>query len=126
MSRPLALIFALTAFLQIAPLRASAADYFVYFGTQSTAPGVGISLAHFDFDTGVLTTPKFILPADGPSFFALAPDHRHLYSTSYTGPGGVISYEINPNDGSLKQLNHITGNGAGASHISLDVTGHFA
>jgi 6-phosphogluconolactonase len=119
-------IFALIGLLQIAPLRAFAADYFVYFGSQSTAPGIGISLAHFDTDTGVLTTPKFILPADGPSFFALAPDHQHLYSTSYTGTGGVISYQINPQDGSLKQLNHISGNGAGASHISLDATGHFA
>ena len=105
---------------------ANARDYFIYIGTQSKSPNTGISLAHFDSDTGVLTAPKLILPVDGPSYFAISPNGQHLYSTNYTGPGGVSSYQIDPATGSLKLLNHIDGNNFGTSHISLDQTSRFA
>jgi 6-phosphogluconolactonase len=112
--------------VQLTAMPAVALDYFVYFGTQRDAPGVGISLARFDSDTGVLTTPRLILPADGPSFFARSPDGGHLYSTNYTGPGGVSAYQIDRATGGLKLLSRIPGGNFGTSHISLDRTGRYA
>ena len=53
-------------------------DEFVYFGSHRAGPGIGFSLAHFDSDTGVLTTPQFLLEARAPAFFILHPDGRHL------------------------------------------------
>lgn len=120
------LVVALVCIPQFTAIPAVAADCFVYFGTQSVAPGAGISLAHFDTDTGALSAPRLILPADGPSFFALSPDAGHLYSTNYTGAGGVSSYRIDPATGGLTLLNHLPGGDFGTSHISLDNTGRFA
>jgi 6-phosphogluconolactonase len=106
------------------PLRA--ADYFVYFGTQDKAPGTGFSLARFDADTGSLSTPKLILAADCPSYFAIHPDNHHLYSTNFSRAGGVSSYALDPASGALTLLNRIAGNNAGTSYISLDPSAHAA
>ena len=50
----------LAALLAIAAAATTrAADLFVYFGTHSSGPSIGFSLAHFDTDTGALTQPSF-------------------------------------------------------------------
>jgi 6-phosphogluconolactonase len=103
-----------------------AANLWVYFGTQSHDAGAGISDANFDTDTGALTKPRLVIPADGPSFFALAPDGKHLYTTNYTGDGGASAYQLDPGTGALTLINRLSGGGAGSSHISLDNNGHFA
>jgi len=126
MSRLLIFVAAIVGLMQLAAKPAGAVDYFVYFGTQRDAPGVGISLAHFNSDTGVLTTPQLILPADGPSFFARSPDGGNLYSTNYTHSGGVSAYQIDRASGGLKLLSRIPGGNFGTSHISLDHTGRYA
>jgi 6-phosphogluconolactonase len=125
MSRLSIVIAVLVCFGQTV-IPAWAGDDFVYFGTERTARGAGISVAHFDSDTGALTTPRLILPVDGPSFFALAPDGKHLYSTNYTGAGGVSAYQIDRATGGLALLNRIPGGNFGTSHISLDQAGRFA
>ena len=61
----------------------------VYFGSQATTGGIGFSIAHFDSVTGGVSQPKFLVAADGPSIFAIGPDNRHLYTTNFTGDGGV-------------------------------------
>jgi 6-phosphogluconolactonase len=113
---------ALLSLTQLAP----AADLLVYFGTQRIAPDAGISVARFNPDTGLLSPPKLLLSADGPSFFALSPDGHHLYSTNYTADGGVSAYALDPATGNLTLLNRIPGNHFGTSHISLDQSGRFA
>ncbi len=103
-----------------------AADMYVYFGTQDTAPGTGFSLAHFDTVTGVLTKPKLIEKADAPPFFVIHPDGKHLYTTHFTGIGGISAYEIDPKTGALKLINRISGNGKTTTFIDLDKTAHTA
>ena len=78
---------------------AEAMDEFVYFGSHRSGPGIGFSLAHFDSDTGALTTPQFLLEARAPAFFVLHPDGRHLYICNSGSPGGVAAYEIDPHTG---------------------------
>jgi len=127
-ARPSRLVLSLAAVwigVQSAPQTAAAADWLLYVGTQSTGAGSGISAAHFDPDTGLLAAPKLVVATDGPSFFALAPDHSHLYSTNYTHDGGISSFSINAQTGGLTLVTRITGGGAGTSHISLDRTGRF-
>jgi 6-phosphogluconolactonase len=119
-------VFAIAGFVAMLANPARASDSLVYFGTQSTAPGVGISVAHFDTDSGLLTVPRLVAAADGPSFFAVAPDEKHLYTTNYTVAGGVSAYSIDPASGDLKLLNRIPGGNFGTSHISLDAAGRFA
>ncbi|MGA2233821.1 MAG: beta-propeller fold lactonase family protein, partial [Tepidisphaeraceae bacterium] len=101
MPRSLAFFIAILALIHVVCAPALAADCFLYIGTQSESPSAGISLAHFDSTTGVLSTPRLLLPVDGPSFFALAPDGKHLYSTNYTHAGGVSTFSIDSATGNL-------------------------
>jgi 6-phosphogluconolactonase len=104
----------------------AARDMYVYFGTHRAGPGRGFSLAHFDSDTGVLTTPKFLLEAVEPAFFVIHPDGQHLYSINSGAPGGVSAYAIDPPTGRLTLLNQVPSGGDDANYICLDRTGRFA
>jgi 6-phosphogluconolactonase len=117
--RSLWLVFAL------APLSAIASDQFVFFGTHRAGPGRGLSVAHFDTDTGALTVPKFDVEAVAPAYFVIHPDKLHLYTCNSGRPGGVSAYSIDPHTGQLTLLNHKPSGGADTSYISLDRTGRF-
>lgn len=112
--------------LVLAPSAAFAMDTFVYFGSHSSGPGVGFSLAHFDTDTGVLTKPEFLLEAKEPAFFVVSPDGRHLYTCNSGTPGGLSAYTIDPPTGKLTLINRVLSGGGDASFVSLDQTGKFA
>jgi 6-phosphogluconolactonase len=100
-----------------------AADMYVYFGTHSTGPGLGFSIAHFDTDTGALTTPKLDIEATSPAYFVIHPDGRHLYTCNSGSPGGVSAYEIERATGQLTLLNKELSGGDEASYVCLDQTG---
>ncbi len=104
---------------------AGAADMYVYFGTHSSGPGIGFSVAHFDTDTGVLTKPVFDTEAVQPAYFVIHPDGRHLYTCNSGTPGGVSAYVIDPKTAHLTLLNKEPSGGGDASYISLDQTGRF-
>ncbi|MGA2052858.1 MAG: lactonase family protein, partial [Opitutales bacterium] len=111
------------------PLGLSAADYYVYFGTNKTGPNLGFSLAHFNSDTGNLTTPQFLLAADGPAFFRIHPDGRHLYACAIgdtRDEGRVSAYALDPSTGRLTFLNSQPSGGSDPAYISLDQTGRYA
>ena len=118
----LALLFSGATF--VASLTAS--DYYVFFGTHRSGPGLGFSLGHFDSDTGALTTPKFLIEAREPAFFVIAADGRHLYTCNSGDPGAVSAYAIDPPTGQLALLNQVPSGGRDPSYICLDHTGRFA
>jgi 6-phosphogluconolactonase len=104
---------------------ARAADTFVYFGSHGSGPGFGFSLAHFDTDTGKLTTPVFLQEAVAPAYFIISPDKKHLY-TCNSDPGSDLSaYAIDPATANLSFLNKKPSGGGDPSYISLDATGHY-
>jgi 6-phosphogluconolactonase len=103
-----------------------AADTFVYFGSHGKGPTSGFSLAHFDTDTGKLTTPVFLQEAVAPAYFIIGPDKKHLY-TCNSAPGSSISaYAIDRDTGKLTLLNQKPSGGGDPSYVSLDATGHYA
>jgi len=104
----------------------TASDYYVFFGTHRSGPGLGFSLGHFDSDTGALTTPKFLIEAREPAFFVIAADGRHLYTCNSGDPGAVSAYAIDPPTGQLALLNQVPSGGRDPSYICLDHTGRFA
>lgn len=103
----------------------AAADLYVFFGTHSSGPGVGFSVAHFDTDTGALTKPRFLTEAVEPAYFVIHPDGRHLYTCNSGSPGGVSSYEIERTTGRLTLLNKVPSGGGDASYVCLDRTGRY-
>jgi len=100
-----------------------AADMYVYFGTHSSGPGIGFSIAHFDTDTGTLTKPRFLTEAVEPAFFVIHPDGQHLYTCNSGSPGGVSAYKIERATGQLTLLNKEPAGGGDPSYICLDHTG---
>lgn len=109
-----------------APSFARAADTLVFFGTHVSGPGKGFSIAHFNTDSGELTTPKFDVDAVAPAFFIIHPDGRRIYTCNSGRPGGVSAYSIEPKTGHLTLLNSQPAGGADTSYISLDKTGRYA
>lgn len=105
-----------------------AADATFYLGTY-TKPGKsqGIYIGTLNTDTGKLGPLKLAGEAKNPSFVALSPDRKYLYSCGEagTGPGGLVAWAVQP-DGTLKLLNSGDTGGAGACHVWVDATGRTA
>lgn len=101
---------------------AGAAGVFVSFGSHSSGPGIGFSLARFDTDAGVLTQPAFFLEAKEPAFFILSPDGRFLYATN-RGQESLVVGAIDPDDGHLTPIQHISSAGNTPRNFAFDPTG---
>lgn len=101
-------------------------DLFVYFGTHSAGPQIGLSLSHFDSETGGLTPPKLLVEAKEPAFFVIHPEGRYLYTCNSGVPGGLSAYKIEPKTGELTLINRVLAGGGDTSFVSLDQTARYA
>jgi 6-phosphogluconolactonase len=109
----------------------SASDDLVFFGTHAVGPGRGLSVAHFDSDTGALTKPQLVVEAAAPAFFVIHPDGRHLYACNsndfargFTGET-ISAFSIDPQTGRLTLINQQSSGGADPSYITLDATNRY-
>jgi len=100
----------------------------VYFGTYTTGEGRGIYRSDLDLTTGTLAPPVLAVETKNPSFLAIAPNRKFLYSVSeisnFNGQkvGGVAAFAIQPN-GDLKLINQQPSGGVGPCHLVVDATG---
>ncbi|MFC0337376.1 lactonase family protein [Kushneria avicenniae] len=118
----------------------SGAQY-VYVGTYTgpnTAPGGvapsrarGIYVFRMDPVQGGLT-PVQTMAAENPSFLALSPDRRYLYSVNELGPdadgnplGRVSAYRIAPDSGELTFINTRLTGGTWTCHCSVHPSGRY-
>lgn len=113
------------------PQGAVAQDNLVFFGTHSAGPQKGISVAHFNSETGVLTKPELVVEAPAPAYFILHPDGKHLYvcnsndfAKGYTGQT-ISAYRIDPKNGNLTLLNQQSSGGADPSFNWMDASQRF-
>jgi 6-phosphogluconolactonase len=100
---------------------------FVYVGTY-TAPGVPPGGTHPSTAVGIYVfklrpsdgglTPLQVVPASNPSYLALDPSLRHLYSVNEDTAGRVSAYTVN-NNGTLTFLNAASANGKDTTHLSV-------
>jgi 6-phosphogluconolactonase len=97
--------------LWFSPRDVVAQDNLVFFGTHSVGAQKGISVAHFNSETGVLTKPELVIEAPAPAYFILHPNGKHLYvcnsndfAKGYTGQT-ISAYTIDPHNGNLTLLN---------------------
>ncbi|WP_456268602.1 lactonase family protein [Kushneria sp. AK178] len=113
----------------------------VYVGTYTgphTAPGGvtpssarGIYVFRRDPEQGTLTQVQ-VMAAENPSFLALSPDRRYLYSVNELGPdaegqpqGRVSAYRIDPASGELAFLNTRPTQGTWTCHCSVHSSGRY-
>ena len=121
----------LTMFFEIVnSTSASAAEKVrVYVGTYTDETTRGIYLSEFDSATGQLLPAQLAAEVKNPSFVALHPNGKYLYSVSeiadFQGKpvGGVTAFKIHPATGLLTLLNQQSSAGAGPCHLVVDAAG---
>jgi 6-phosphogluconolactonase len=107
---------------------------FVYVGTYTfpgTAPSgthqsqaQGIYVFRMHPGTGGLTLLQ-ISPIPNPSYLALDPTLRYLYSVNEMTDGAVSAFAINQSNGMLTFINMMATNGQDTTHLSVKPSGQF-
>ncbi len=112
---------------------------YAYVGSWTQGPfgvggGGGIQVYAVDMSDGSLTQ----VSRTGPEFenlnagyLCISPDGRFLYSTNeiknlnseFGGGGGLLSFSINRNDGSITHMNTQPSMGVNPAYITIDATG---
>lgn len=105
----------------------AAADQLVYIGTYTggTSPSKGIYAYALDSKTGKLEEKGLAVETGRPSFLAIHPSKKYLYSVAELGPkeGGISSYAIDQATGKLTLINQQPSHGNGPCHVNVDATG---
>ena len=123
------LFFAIAASAQ---KRTPSKPFLVYVGTYtSKTASKGIYAYLFDPVIGKLTALGVAAESEDPSFLAVHPSGKYLYSVNEVDhfggqkSGAVSAFSVEPKTGKLTLLNQAPTQGAGPCHISLDKTGKF-
>ncbi len=105
---------------------------FLYIGAYTNQMNKGISVAKFDTATGALSEMTTAAETANPTFLAIHPNSKYLYSIGETGQfqgqktGFVSAFSIDRATGKLTLLNEVSSKGPGPCHISLDKAGKMA
>ena len=100
-----------------------------YVGTYTDGDSQGIYLLELDLGDGSLTSRGLAGEAVNPSFLAIHPSRRFLYSvdeiSDFKGKksGAATAFSIDAQTGKLTRLNQATSGGGGPCHLSVDATG---
>jgi len=122
-------LFTILSYIVLLLSRSVCAQSLVYIGSGAVGQGSGIYVATLDDVSGTLSQPKLAAAIDNPSFLALHPSGRWLYSvTSTVSTDGnsldeVVAFVVLP-DGGLRLLNRQLAGGASPCHLSVDASGH--
>lgn len=106
-----------------------------YVGTYTGAAGAagqgeGIEQFEIDLSTGELSRRAPAVKTPNPSWIALHPSKKYLYSVNEVddvdgGNGSVSAFAIDSATGDLKALNTVSSKGAVPAHCSVDRAGRF-
>src|SRR5215470_819569 len=106
--------------------------YLAYVGTYTEkTKSKGIYAFRFEDSSGKLSPLGVVAETANPSFLAVHPSGKYLYTVNETAKfgneesGGVSAFSIDRKTGKLTPLNQVSSRGAGPCHISLDKTGHY-
>ena len=107
--------------------------FWVYVGTYTGGGGKdksqGIYLMELDLRTGTLSSPRVAAASTDPSFLAIHPSRKFLYSVNELSEvngqrgGGVSAFSIDPASGMLSPLNQQSSVGEGPCHLVVDRSG---
>ncbi|HEY3440723.1 MAG TPA: lactonase family protein [Paludibaculum sp.] len=104
----------------------------LYIGAYTNQMNKGISVAKFDMATGEISEMTLAAETANPTFLAIHPNSKYLYSIGETGQykgqktGFVSAFSIDKASGKLTLLNEVSAKGPGPCHISLDRAGKMA
>lgn len=101
----------------------------VYVGTYTRGDSQGIYILQMNPDTGELSGRGAVSGVKNPSFLAISPDQKYLYSVAeidmFDGQkaGGVAAFSIDRGTKDLTPLNQQPSGGAGPCHLVVDKEG---
>jgi 6-phosphogluconolactonase len=104
----------------------------MYVGTYSVRGSKGIYVFEFDRKAGSLKPVQTIFNGKGPSFLAIHPSRKYLYSVNEaieagaSKAGAVSAYAIDGATGQLTFINGQSSLGNGPCYVSVDQTGQTA
>jgi 6-phosphogluconolactonase len=107
-------------------------DELLLVGTQTTGASKGIYAYSFDEATGELKQAGLAATIENPTFMALAPGGKRLFSVSETSHfagkngGGITGFNLDRKTGHLTEINAVSSGGPGTCHVAVDHTGHCA
>jgi len=106
-----------------------------YVGTYTGAAGAaghgeGIEQFELNLHTGELTRHAPAMKTPNPSWIALHPSKKYLYSVNEVddvdgGNGSVSAFAVDSVTGALRALNAVSSKGAIPAHCSVDASGRF-
>jgi 6-phosphogluconolactonase len=104
---------------------AAGADQLVFVGTYNGPQSKGIYAWKFNDATGALVPLGLAAESSQPSFLALHPTGKYLYSVNETGgkEGQVSAFSIDRASGRLTLLNTASAKGSGPCHLVVDHEG---
>jgi 6-phosphogluconolactonase len=111
-----------------AEVRAQGGKVAVYVGTYTGPKSEGIYRFELDLATGAASAPTVAAKVTNPSFLAIHPSGKLLYSVGEIGDfggkktGAVTAFSIGA-DGNLTQLNQQSSEGSGPCHLVVDKAG---
>lgn len=101
-----------------------AQEYHLLVGTYTTGKSEGIYVFRFNSQTGDFRPIGVTKGIQNPSFLAVAPNERLVYSVGELPDGGAVNtLSFDPKTGLLKRLGEISTFGNGPCHIAVDKTG---
>src|SRR3989440_4564031 len=111
--------------------KTSKRNYLVYVGTYTAQQSKGIYSYRFNAITGHLASLGLAAETSNPSFLAVHPNHKVLYTVNETGnfqnrsSGAVSAFAIDRHTGRLTLLNQVASRGADPCYVALDQTGKY-
>ncbi len=131
----LAALFAVSSFVIVAGTSSQAGtaqreSLLVYFGTYTRGESQGIYLSRLNLTDGSLSKATLAAEVSNPSFLAIHPSKRYLYSVNEDArfkkineSGGVSAFALETSTGKLTPINQQPSGGAGPCHIIVDPSG---
>ncbi|MGI8992515.1 MAG: lactonase family protein [Bryobacteraceae bacterium] len=113
---------------QAAKKPARTGHYIAYVGTYTGPECKGIQAFRWDPASAKVDQLGLVGEIVNPSFVAIHPNRKYLYSVSELGNNGALkgsasSFSIDSKTGMLKALNTVPSRGGGSCHLVVDATG---
>ena len=98
-------------------------EYYMLVGTYTQKTSEGIYVYKFNTETGDFSLVNKATDIKNPSFLAVSPDEKFVYSVAEESGGEVVSFAFDKANAALKKLNTQSSGGAHPCHVELDKTG---
>lgn len=108
----------------ISPPRSKKDEYHLLIGTYTQKSSEGIYVYSFNTKTGDFSSESIAKGLKNPSYLAVSPDEKKVYSVGEMENGGAVyAFAFENKTGTLDKLSSESSGGAGPCYVAVDRTG---